>query len=181
MEPAPEVERTVFARAIVSLVGERTGKVILPVQGWSMGHALGPEAEVVVKPLTAPPRFGDVVVAEGVNGFFVHRVIGAVRGAPPLLITKGDNCYEADLPVPPGKLIGRVEGIRKNGRIRMPWHWRAPLSLVVGFLSRLEAGGYPLVSYSIRKMNFRVWRVRMKIKGIEAIESNCNHKGEKHE
>ena len=149
-----------LAAALVSLHAERRKEFALPVEGRSMGPALGPSCEVLVRPMEGMPRFGDVVLFRRKNDLVVHRVIGRTRTPAPSVITKGDLYRERDEPVAPGDIMGRVVGVRRNGQLWGPWQWKRPFSTLAALLSWLEAAGGPRIGYLLHRIHWQwhlVW------------------------
>jgi hypothetical protein len=85
--------------------------------GSSMLPLLGEGQLLYVRPQAADVAIGDVIVFDDpARGCVVHRVVSV---APAGFVTRGDNNRLADpLPVLPEQIIGRVELVEANGRIR---------------------------------------------------------------
>ncbi len=99
----------------------------IPVRGDSMWPTLltGDEAETLR--LTSAPAPGEVVVARIAGQLVIHRV-RAVRDG--WLELKGDNCQDADPPVPLAEVVGKIHRVRRAGRLLAPSEWdRGPTLL----------------------------------------------------
>src|SRR5258708_31307491 len=57
-------------------------------------------------------RPGDVVLFSRKGRLFVHRVVEMSGGA---VVTRGDSMLDADPPVAPGDVLGRLESIGRGG------------------------------------------------------------------
>ena len=133
--------------------------VTLNVEGWSMGHTLGPSRQIAVMPVIRPPRLGDVVLLKARNRLIAHRIIRKIPGGQ-YYITKGDNCTTADTPVAYLDIIGLVMGIKEGGRIRNPWHWTWPFSLFAVLLSRLYNQKFPEAALLLSRIRYLSRRCR---------------------
>ena len=62
----------------------------------------------------------DVVLFLRDGRFFVHRVLGKTRSEHELLVTRGDCMPQADRPVRPGELLGKVTKIQRDSWFPAP-------------------------------------------------------------
>lgn len=90
-----------------------TGSVPLTILTGSMRPAIEPGAKVIVKPIDPEDvRIGHIITFQPVSGdpsLITHRVISVVSGAKgQRFITQGDNNGEADEPIKPEQIKGRV-------------------------------------------------------------------------
>lgn len=146
-------------------------RVMLLVQGWSMGYTLGPSREIAVMPFARPPRPGDVVLFKASNTFIAHRIIRKVGGGQ-FYITKGDNCATADAPVVRKDILGHVVGIKDGGVIRNPWHWKPPFCVFAALMSRFENQGCPQTACLFSRIRYLGWRCRKALRQSRA--KNCS-------
>lgn len=90
---------------------------------------------------------GDVVVYCLTPSYcYVHRVVGfieldTVNGAEVMVVTKGDNAYEADSPVKPALVKGRVILV-------VPWELWIPMLIVLIACSLIEMSKLPVIGLS---------------------------------
>ena len=108
-------------RAVLDVL-EARGSLWLTAGGHSMAPAIRDGDRLRVEPLRSPPRRGDVLACEIDGRLVIHRLVG-----PPgeLMEVRGDVAPEADPPVAPGAVRGRVTAVERHDR-------RVRLGLVVG-------------------------------------------------
>jgi signal peptidase I len=134
--------------SLAAEVLRNTGKLRLVARGHSMLPALWPRDLLTIEATTfdrVDP--GDVVLFAREDRFFIHRILrrwdtqsGSSR---PSLVTRGDSMPQADTPVLPEELLGRVISVeRRADRIfpvpRCSW-WRRSLGLMLGYGDRLRS------------------------------------------
>lgn len=96
----------------------RAGQAIhFTVPTSSMLPILAPGDRVIVRGVRAEEvRLGDIAMANVGEGWRVHRVIGRrVVDETTLLVTKGDNCAEADAALPAAQVCGVVVAVLRDG------------------------------------------------------------------
>lgn len=94
------------------------GTVQFTIPTWSMFPTLSPGDQVIVRRVHADDmRLGEIVLLQAGGVWLAHRLIGrhSANGSP-LLITKGDNCVQPDLPWQAAQLSGIVTAVQYNGR-----------------------------------------------------------------
>jgi hypothetical protein len=106
--------------------------VRLTVGSRSMAPALLPGDSLTVSPFSAQstPSPGTIVMLAREEGWVAHRVRRqhpATSGQPAAVVTRGDNCPEADPPCPVTAIIGLVVAAERQGM---------PLSLRQSFRQR---------------------------------------------
>lgn len=92
----------------------------VPVKvGPCMSHLLKPGDQALLEPCAWNRlRLGDLVALDTLAGPTLHRYLGARRTRQGIrLLTKGDRASSFDRILPPESLLGRVTGIRRNGRL----------------------------------------------------------------
>jgi hypothetical protein len=84
-----------------------------------MSHLLEPGDEALLEPCAWNRlSLGDLVALETPAGPTLHRFLGARRTRHGIrLLAKGDRAPAFDRLLPPDFLLGRVTGIRRNGRL----------------------------------------------------------------
>jgi hypothetical protein len=116
----------------------RSGNLRLRVSGRSMAPLLQPGDFLDVQAVGPQQlRLGDVVVLQDAAGFLTHRLV-AIQGQQ--LLTKGDALALLDPPLPPTALVGRVQTVEREGRVRFDLTrraWQSGQRWLAG-LSRLE-------------------------------------------
>jgi hypothetical protein len=117
-----------------------------------MGLLLARPSDVLVRPAKADRslRTGDVILFRNGSDLVIHRIIGNRIGSREAYMTKGDAVVFLDPPVTQDAVLGRVIGVRRDGRSSMPWYWRWPLCLGVAMLSRMELYGWPRVVHFLQ-------------------------------
>ncbi len=102
---------------IVDLLN-RGHAVRFQARGDSMYPAIRDDDYLNVEPIADRRciRRGEVVVMLADRGLTVHRVL-AHRGN--IIITRGDNAPEADVPLHPSSVIGRVVSVERAGTTRI--------------------------------------------------------------
>ena len=82
------------------------------------GHSMHPiircDDYLLVEPLSSV-RVGDVVLTLADRGLTAHRVVSVSGG---MVITRGDNAPESDLPVTADRVLGLVTHAERNGKMR---------------------------------------------------------------
>jgi signal peptidase len=100
------------------------GSIRLQVAGTSMLPAVWPGDVVTIDGLGVDATaYGDIVLYEKNNRFFVHRLIGK-PGSPKSqnsedrfrLVTRGDSMPHEDPMITKSQFLGRVSSIQRNGR-----------------------------------------------------------------
>jgi hypothetical protein len=74
----------------------------------------------------------DVVLFLRDGRFFVHRVLGKTRSEHELLVTRGDCMPQADPPVRPGELLGKVTKIQRDSWFPAPTLKLGPFRQIFG-------------------------------------------------
>jgi signal peptidase I len=103
--------------AVIDGVLRSGNAVSFTATGWSMYPAIRPGEQLVIDAVDANGiRRGDVVLAKLERGLTAHRVvrIESCGGEIVKIVTRGDNCAEADPPFAPAQLVGRVREPRKS-------------------------------------------------------------------
>jgi hypothetical protein len=130
----PPLPRPVVDAALEAWAGAgRTSRV--PVQGTSMAPLLRPGDVAFVAHGRARLWPGDLLAYRAGDRVVVHRLLRR-RGAS--LRLAGDNRPEADAPVPPGAVLGRVVAFERGGVVR---GLRSPLARALGWT---VAAAFPL-------------------------------------
>lgn len=181
MQPATEpghvaeTQRVTETRVIPRLIKAQGLTRCFVYSGPSMAPTLRPGHLLYVRPTAQDVGVGDiskgdvVVFEDPIKGCVVHRVV-AVTGAG--LITRGDNNAHNDaLPVPPRRLVGRVELVEQRGQVRpLPggrrglWATRARrwLRRAERWLRRIVGAPYRAL-YNLPAV--RPWLVRLLLRG----------------
>ena len=128
--PQDDPEET-LARELIAMNVARGVPFLWWLEGYSMGPRLGPHCEVLVDP-ARQARFGDVVLTAGRGGLVAHRIIARPGPRRNTYLTKGDQTFEMDAAANPGDLLGVLVGVRREGGLWQPWHWRSPFSRIIG-------------------------------------------------
>lgn len=92
---------------------EQHGQFIFAAEGNSMSPAIDAGDQVVVSTPTSPIQVGDVVVVQGPNGLYAHRVIcvDAYR-----IVTMGDNNALVDEPITETDILGVTKAKLVDGK-----------------------------------------------------------------
>lgn len=99
----------------------RGHRVRFQARGDSMHPAIRDDDYLEVQPLgDAPIRRGEIVVMLADRGLTVHRVL-AQRGDQ--VFARGDNAPADDPPLHRSRVIGRVVGVERDGRMRKVRRW----------------------------------------------------------
>ena len=115
-----------------------TGRLRLAVVGSSMLPAIRPRDVLLIRRCEPDAaRVGDVVLFTRDARLFAHRVVAA--GAT--LVTRGDALPDADAPVQPSELLGRVERVVRHGRVMRPRPPRLGTRLAAGLFRRSARAG----------------------------------------
>jgi signal peptidase I len=94
---------------------QSSGKLKLRATGASMLPTLWPGDLLTIQYSDFDQvKQGDVVLFLRQGRFFVHRVLSKTRLGHEFLITRGDCMPQADRPVRPGELLGRVTKIERD-------------------------------------------------------------------
>jgi signal peptidase I len=115
------------ATHLVSTLLQRFGECRLRVSGKSMFPAIRPADILLIRAVESPRiAVGDVVLFARAGCLIAHRVVETRAGAN-VLITRGDANSHHDAPVTASRVIGRVEGLLRNGTavagpVRVPSH-----------------------------------------------------------
>jgi hypothetical protein len=119
---------------LLQAVLERGAPFWFEAPGFSMSPFIQDGDTITVAPLAgAPPRPGDVVafLRPDSGKLVVHRVVGKRGDA---FLIRGDNGGEVDDLAPAAGILGRVTGVRRDGRpVRLGL---GPERRLVAFLSR---------------------------------------------
>jgi signal peptidase I len=107
-----------IVEAVLAVWGQSGREHLIPVTGHSMLPLLREGDQVLVAHGASEIRRGDVVVFRLADGTLAaHRVLRLRRDQAGLtLLTKGDNVAHLDPAVRGEQIIGRVLGIRREGR-----------------------------------------------------------------
>jgi len=136
----------IAARDLLVHVARTQGRVRFRVRGCSMRPFLrdGDCVEIQRQPMQDLRR-GEIATFERAGAIIVHRVIGRqVQGAACAVITKGDAFPDADAPVQPNELLGRVVAIIRSGRrIAMDTAAQRTLGQAAAWVSTLAPLWYP--------------------------------------
>lgn len=113
------------------------GRVRFHVRGHCMEPAIVEGEEVLVADAALrPPRFGDVVLFESVEGLRLHRLVFSLTG---FVRTKGDRAPGFDGPGSRPRTLGTVVGtFRSSGLVPVGSRLRAAWSLLRGIAGRLR-------------------------------------------
>jgi signal peptidase I len=113
--------------AVIDGVLRSGNAVSFTATGWSMYPAIRSGEQLVVDPVDANEiRRGEVVLAKLDRGLTAHRVVRIERrgGEVVKIVTRGDNCAEADPPFAAAEFVGRVREPRKSYKIIVRLrHW----------------------------------------------------------
>jgi hypothetical protein len=142
---------------ILSFFFQGKGEIVLNIDGFSMGREVARHGSIYVYPLDNPPKRGDVLLIKLGESYVVHRMISKINEKDKKIITKGDNCVTADMPVSYKDIIGLVKGLKKDNNLWIPWHWRWPFSYFIATWSGLEARFWKQFSYPfvvVRKLRY---------------------------
>jgi signal peptidase I len=105
------------ATQLVSTLLQRFGECRLRVSGRSMFPAIRPADILLIRAVESPRiAVGDVVLFARAGCVIAHRVVETRAGAR-VLITRGDANSHHDAPVTASRVIGRVEGLLRNGTV----------------------------------------------------------------
>jgi phage repressor protein C with HTH and peptisase S24 domain len=108
-------ERAGFVEVCGALLGEGR-RVRFRAEGRSMEPAIREGDVLTVAPLAGEVRRGDVLLYQAGQRLLAHRVVGRVRGADGLLRVRGDAPGWEEEHVPLADVLGRIEGIERDGR-----------------------------------------------------------------
>jgi signal peptidase len=137
------------AAQLVSTLLERFGECRLRVSGRSMLPAIRPADVLLIRAVeSARIAVGDVVLFARGGCLVAHRVVETRAGAR-VLITRGDANSHHDAPVTASLVVGRVEGLLRDGTGAPARPFRVPSA-------RVAAGGLPLLCqrlFSIRALD----------------------------
>jgi len=108
-----------YSREMVQLLAEavsNAGSGRVRLRGSSM-HPTIPDGETVVvsKSSADELRPGDVVLFQHEGRLVAHRIVALNRPAPGMLLTRGDAVAANDAPVTFDEVIGRVDGVVRDG------------------------------------------------------------------
>lgn len=111
-------QRTSPIQQLFLEVLQSTGQAKLAVTGTSMMSSIWPgDILEVHRQSVGEISPGEVVLFAHHDGFAAHRVVEKVGGPQrPQLITRGDRLRQADPPVSPEEVLGRVTAILRGGR-----------------------------------------------------------------
>jgi hypothetical protein len=120
-KPAADLRRSSqidrVAPQLVSTLLRQVGEARVRVSGTSMRPAIRPKDILFIRNINiAHVVVGDVVLVIREGRLFAHRVVERLQGLDGVsLITRGDAHSRTDPPVTAPLLLGRVEGLRRNG------------------------------------------------------------------
>jgi hypothetical protein len=100
--------------AIVRAAVEARGETWIAVTGHSMQPTLAPGDRVLLAPLGAAPRRGEIVLADAGGRPLLHRVVGTGGEGVRL---RGDACSTDDHPLPASALVARAVAVSCAGRV----------------------------------------------------------------
>jgi hypothetical protein len=107
--------------SLAAEVLQSSGKLKLRATGASMLPTLWPSDLLTIQYSNFHQvESGDVVLFLRDGRFFVHRVLSKTRSEHELLVTRGDCMPQADRPVRPGELLGRVTKIQRDSWFLAP-------------------------------------------------------------
>jgi signal peptidase I len=100
---------------LVSTLLRRFGECRLRVSGRSMAPAIRPADILLIRAVESTRiAVGDVVLFARAGRLIAHRVV-ETRPAAHVLLTRGDANSHHDAPVTASQVVGRVEGLLRNG------------------------------------------------------------------
>jgi Peptidase S24-like len=108
-------EPAAFGELCVALLGEGRS-VRFRATGLSMEPHIREGDVITVAPLSGEIRRGDVLLYRVGPRLLAHRVIGRVRGEEALVRVRGDAPGWEEERVPLGDVLGRIEGVERDGR-----------------------------------------------------------------
>jgi hypothetical protein len=155
MQQTTTTTRDQLKHNLAAEVLQTAGSFRLAAFGYSMLPTLWPGDLLTIQAqsfdqVEAP----DIVLFRRDGRFFIHRILHKIDGSPDRrLITRGDALPEADLPVSPEELLGKIVRVRYGGRdVPVPAcsHPRRWLGLALTY-------SVPMRSLALR---WRVWRTR---------------------
>jgi hypothetical protein len=114
---------------------------------------------LVMEPLRAPGRIGDILLYIARGRPVAHRMIAFVHNnGSASMIMKGDSAAQPDLPVQPRQVVGRVALIERRGRRVNPYGARSRAAF------RLHAAGASLWGSMHALQRWRSCGLKSKIK-----------------
>ncbi len=115
------------------------------IQGDSMFPWIKNGDKVSIIPITAPIRNGDIIAfyQGSPSRFVAHRVIKSMPGQT---ITKGDNCFAADLPIKNTDIAGKIVKIERKSNQK--FFGMGKEKIVITILSQLN----------ILQIGIRIWK-----------------------
>lgn len=123
--------------AALELWGQSTGKRLIPVTGRSMLPTLNAGDLLLLAAGSRRVRSGDIVVFRSGTGLVSHRVLTARQEASGwVYLTKGDNLFSLDAPVPSTGVMGVARAVIRGGRylaIDTP-AWRLANACIAGLM-----------------------------------------------
>lgn len=136
-DPAPPQNVLQWVLAVWAEQGRQTE---LPVRGMSMWPLLRSGERIAVRHGGAPPAVGEVVVFLQEQRTIAHRVVATrTRGTSFELRTKGDFTLTVDPGwVGPERLVGVIEGIRRDGAVRRRPGLQGLPGSAIAFASNLQ-------------------------------------------
>lgn len=117
--PSPDLQDSHAIKcALAAEVLRVTGKLRLEVSGWSMFPSVQPGDTLWIEraPYDSVAE-GDIVLFGRDQRFFVHRV---ARKSAAAVVTRGDAMAQADAPIGPDELLGKVRFVMRNGKLLEP-------------------------------------------------------------
>lgn len=151
MEPCPH-SRDQQKHSLATEVLHSTGQLRLAAMGQSMLPTIWPGDVLSIRAIQFEQvRAGDVILFTRDDRFFIHRVVRkfATGGSGgPRLVTRGDSMRATDAPVSPEELLGKVESVSRNRKMKLP----------VPQLSSLRRGAGVILAYSdlLRRLALRL-------------------------
>lgn len=146
MQPCSQ-SREPHKHSLAAEVLRETGKLRLVARGHSMLPVLWPGDLLNIEAASFDQVCsGDVVLFTREDRFFVHRIVRRCEARDesmrPSLVTRGDSMPEADAPVFPEELLGRVVSFQRHGERAAPIpkcsRWRRSLGLMLAYGDRLR-------------------------------------------
>jgi signal peptidase I len=113
----PAAPGQTFASQLVSTLLHQVGEARLRVAGTSMLPTIQPSDVLCVRAIDPTQvAVGDIVLVGRHPRLCAHRVVDSIQTPDgPVLITRGDALTHNDPPVTRSLLLGRVEGLLRNG------------------------------------------------------------------
>lgn len=139
MQDCPQ-SRDQQKHSLAAEVLRKSGHLRLAATGQSMLPTIWPGDRLTVRAIQFDDvASGDVILFTREDRFFIHRVLrkcdstGGSTG--PSLVTRGDSMREADAPVSPEELLGKVVSVSRNQTSDLPVgsRWSRWVGLVLAY------------------------------------------------